>query len=60
MVLSLDTHVLLWWLADDAALPQTVRAAISDGRNLVFVSAAGNDSSCPSRCKSPASSQRPF
>ncbi len=40
MVLSLDTHVLLWWLADDAALSQTVRAAISDGRNLVFVSAA--------------------
>ena len=39
MVLSLDTHVLLWWLADDAALSQTVRAAISDGRNLVFVSA---------------------
>ena len=40
MVLSLDTHVLLWWLADDAAFSQTVRAAISDGKNLVFVSAA--------------------
>ena len=40
MVLSLDTHVLLWWLADDATLSQTARAAISDGRNLVFVSAA--------------------
>ncbi|MDE0300831.1 MAG: type II toxin-antitoxin system VapC family toxin [Candidatus Poribacteria bacterium] len=40
MVLSLDTHVLLWWLSDDATLSETARAAISDGRNLVFVSAA--------------------
>ena len=40
MILSLDTHVLLWWLADDARLSHTSRAAISDGTNLVFVSAA--------------------
>ena len=40
MILSLDTHVLLWWLADDPTLSQTIRAAISDGKNLVFVSAA--------------------
>ena len=40
MILSLDTHVLLWWLADDVTLSQTVRATISDGKNLVFVSAA--------------------
>lgn len=40
MILSLDTHVLLWWLADDARLSHTARAAISDGKNHVFVSAA--------------------
>ena len=36
MILSLDTHVLLWWLADDPTLSQTIRAAISDGKNLVL------------------------
>ena len=36
MILSLDTHVLLWWLADDPTLSQTIRAAISDGKNLVW------------------------
>lgn len=35
MILSLDTHVLLWWIADDPALSQTIRAAISDGKNNV-------------------------
>ncbi|MDE0041150.1 MAG: hypothetical protein OXT74_03890 [Candidatus Poribacteria bacterium] len=34
MILSLDTQVLLWWRPDDARLSQTVRAAISDGKNL--------------------------
>ena len=40
MVLSLNTHVLLWWIANDTTLSQTVRAAIADGKNLVFVGAA--------------------
>ena len=40
MILSLDTHVLLWWLAGNATLSQTTRTEISDGKNLVFVSAA--------------------
>ena len=40
MILSLDTHVLLGWLADNATLSQTTRTEISDGKNLVFVSAA--------------------
>ena len=40
MILSLDTHVLLWWLADDVTLSQTIRATISDGKNLMFVSVA--------------------
>ncbi|MCI5218442.1 MAG: type II toxin-antitoxin system VapC family toxin [Candidatus Electrothrix sp. LOE2] len=35
----LDTHVLLWWLADDARIgPKTVER-ISDMRNEIFVSA---------------------
>lgn len=39
MNLLLDTHVLLWWLDDHSALSDEARAAIADGRNLVFVSA---------------------
>lgn len=38
--LLLDTHVLLWWLADDPQLGDVARAAIADPRNQVFVSAA--------------------
>jgi PIN domain nuclease of toxin-antitoxin system len=38
--LLLDTHVLLWWLSDDERLPENVPAAVADGENEVFVSAA--------------------
>lgn len=37
--LLLDTHVFLWWRADDAKLKRAARAAISEA-SLVFVSAA--------------------
>jgi PIN domain nuclease of toxin-antitoxin system len=37
--LLLDTHALLWWLADEALTPQA-RDAIADPGNLVVVSAA--------------------
>ncbi|MCK9461742.1 MAG: type II toxin-antitoxin system VapC family toxin [Proteobacteria bacterium] len=40
MNLLLDTHVLLWWLNDDPELSGRARAAVADGRNVVFVSAA--------------------
>lgn len=40
MRLLLDTHVVLWWLADDAALSHPARAAIADPANEVYVSAA--------------------
>lgn len=39
MNLLLDTHALLWWLDDNPTLSRKARAAITDGRNLVFVSA---------------------
>lgn len=39
MRLLLDTHVLLWWLADED-LNDQARDAISDPDNLVMVSAA--------------------
>jgi PIN domain nuclease of toxin-antitoxin system len=38
--LLLDTHVLLWWLADDRRLSTDARATIGDANNQVFVSAA--------------------
>jgi PIN domain nuclease of toxin-antitoxin system len=38
--LLLDTHTLLWWLADDPALSAPARKAISARRNTVLVSAA--------------------
>ena len=40
MRLLLDTHVLLWWLADDAGLGAEARAAIAGGDAYVAVSAA--------------------
>jgi PIN domain nuclease of toxin-antitoxin system len=39
MRLLLDTHVLLWWLDDAPNLLPTVREAISEPRNRVYVSA---------------------
>ena len=39
MNLLLDTHVALWWLADDPVLPDHLRTHISDNANLVAVSA---------------------
>jgi len=38
--LLLDTHVLLWWLADDPGLSERQRSAIADPANVVYVSAA--------------------
>jgi len=40
MNLLLDTHVVLWWLADDPSLAPAARQAIGQGRNLVYISAA--------------------
>jgi PIN domain nuclease of toxin-antitoxin system len=36
----LDTHALLWWLADDPELSKNARRAIADTRNTLVVSAA--------------------
>lgn len=38
MRLLLDTHALLWWLADDARLGAPARAAIAEPANEVLVS----------------------
>jgi len=35
----LDTHVLLWWLNDDRSLSVKCTEAITNGRNVIFVSA---------------------
>ena len=40
MTLLLDTHVLLWWLADDPRLTPAMREAIADPSTSVVVSAA--------------------
>jgi len=37
--LLLDTHTLIWWLADDQTLSAEARGAIGDDRNQPFVSA---------------------
>lgn len=39
MHLLLDTHVVLWALADDTRLSVAAREAIADGDNLVCISA---------------------
>ena len=38
--LLLDTHALLWWLADDSTLGESTRAMIASHDNVIFVSAA--------------------
>lgn len=40
MNILIDTHILLWWLADDKSLKKKARSQISDIDNLIFVSAA--------------------
>lgn len=40
MNLLLDTHALLWWLADSPELPPRARAKIADSASSVWVSAA--------------------
>jgi PIN domain nuclease of toxin-antitoxin system len=37
--LLLDTHLLLWWVANSGSLPEQARALISDPENTIFVSA---------------------
>jgi PIN domain nuclease of toxin-antitoxin system len=39
MNLLLDTHVLLWWLDDNTRLSARAKTAITNGENVVFVSA---------------------
>ena len=40
MKLLLDTHVLLWWLANNSTLSELAKKSISNPDNLIFVSAA--------------------
>ena len=40
MIALLDTHALLWWLADDARLGAGARETMADPASVVFVSAA--------------------
>jgi len=40
MKLLLDTHILLWWLAEPGSLSKEAQTAMSDGGNIVYVSAA--------------------
>ena len=40
MILLLDAHTLLWWLADDPTLVASARSAIADPANDILVSAA--------------------
>lgn len=40
MILLLDAHALLWWLADDPQLDSAAARSIADPANAVLVSAA--------------------
>ncbi|OHC82335.1 MAG: hypothetical protein A3G73_09665, partial [Rhodospirillales bacterium RIFCSPLOWO2_12_FULL_67_15] len=40
MKILLDTHILLWWMADDRRLPRPARLAIEAPANRIFVSIA--------------------
>lgn len=38
MTYLIDTHILIWWLADDPKLPANARVVIVDGSNEILVS----------------------
>jgi PIN domain nuclease of toxin-antitoxin system len=40
MRLLIDTHALLWWLTDDAALPTSARKHLARTANTILVSSA--------------------
>jgi PIN domain nuclease of toxin-antitoxin system len=40
VIVLLDTHAVLWWFADDPALPPRIEAIIDDPANTILVSAA--------------------
>jgi PIN domain nuclease of toxin-antitoxin system len=40
MNLLLDTHILLWWLADDSRLNVQHRELLSDTKHLCYISSA--------------------
>jgi PIN domain nuclease of toxin-antitoxin system len=40
MRVLIDTHILLWWLADDSALPRRAHDVIANPETVVEVSAA--------------------
>jgi len=40
MKLLLDTHIFLWWIADDPRLPAAAQQALGDGTNCTYVSVA--------------------
>lgn len=40
MKLLLDTHILVWWLLDDPALPRRLAASLRDPANEIYVSSA--------------------
>ncbi len=40
MQILFDTHAFLWWIEDDPQLSDVARAAIEDGANELFFSAA--------------------
>lgn len=40
MILLIDAHTLLWWLADDPQLDAAARRSIADAANDVLVSSA--------------------
>jgi PIN domain nuclease of toxin-antitoxin system len=40
LIYLLDTHVLLWWLADDATLSERARRIIAEPGHVILASAA--------------------
>ena len=42
MRILLDTHVWLWWLTEPERLPSTIREAMEDGNNILFLSVASS------------------
>jgi hypothetical protein len=54
MSLLLDTNVVLWWLADDPALPDDIKARLDHDLTCPSGSATVDSRPCPSALSTPS------
>jgi hypothetical protein len=54
MSLLLDTHVVLWWLTHDPALPDDIKARLDHDPGIYISAATADSRPCPSALSTPS------